>query len=96
MQAKNANFFYTMELNTSGQLKIVFLVHSRSKMACNYFRDVVIFDSMYLTNTSNAILSFAGVNHHRQSILLGYALLSDEMIKNFKWVFKSWLDANGG
>ena len=39
---------------------------------------------------------FVEVNHHGQSTLLGCTFLSDERTETFKWIFQSWLDANGG
>lgn len=90
MQAKNPNFFYTVELNASGQLRSVFWIHPRSRMACTYFGDVVTFDSTYITNTYQMpFCPFVGVNHHGQSTLLGCALLSDETTDTFKWIFYS-------
>ncbi|KAG1358646.1 putative protein FAR1-RELATED SEQUENCE 5 [Cocos nucifera] len=97
MQAKNANFYYTLDLNDNAQLRSVFWIHPRPRMACTYFSDVLTFDSTYLTNTFKmSFCPFVEVNHHGQSTLLGCALLSDETTKTFKWVFQSWLDENGG
>ncbi|KAL5812649.1 hypothetical protein ACOSQ3_027599 [Xanthoceras sorbifolium] len=38
---------------------------------------------------------FVGVNHHRQSILLRCALISDEEACTFRWVFETWLRCIG-
>uniref|UniRef100_A0A3Q7IUB1 Protein FAR1-RELATED SEQUENCE n=1 Tax=Solanum lycopersicum TaxID=4081 RepID=A0A3Q7IUB1_SOLLC len=37
--------------------------------------------------------SFVGVNQHKQSILLGCALLTSEDIETYKFVFSTWLTA---
>ncbi|XP_058008516.1 protein FAR-RED IMPAIRED RESPONSE 1-like [Hevea brasiliensis] len=58
--------------------------------------DVVSFDNTYLVNRYK--LPFAtiiGVNHHRQSILLGCALISHEDVNTFKWLFITWLEGMG-
>ncbi|XP_020258888.1 protein FAR1-RELATED SEQUENCE 5-like [Asparagus officinalis] len=39
---------------------------------------------------------FTGVNHHRQSTLLGCALLADEQEDTFVWLFKEWLKCMHG
>ena len=97
MQVRNPNFFYTLDLNDNGQLRSVFWIHPRSRLSCTYFGDVLSFDSTYLTNRYQMpFCPFVGVNHHGQSTLLGCALLSDERTETYKWVFQSWLDANGG
>ena len=39
---------------------------------------------------------FTGVDHHRQSILFGSALLKNEVEDTFVWLFETWLEAMGG
>ncbi|XP_016484197.1 protein FAR-RED IMPAIRED RESPONSE 1-like [Nicotiana tabacum] len=39
--------------------------------------------------------TFVGINHHRQSILLGCAFMSHEDIDSYKLVFRTWLEAMG-
>ncbi|XP_052118386.1 protein FAR1-RELATED SEQUENCE 8-like [Arachis duranensis] len=39
--------------------------------------------------------SFVGVNHHGKSTLLGCALMGNEKICCFEWVFKQWLRCMG-
>ncbi|XP_042974916.1 protein FAR1-RELATED SEQUENCE 5-like [Carya illinoinensis] len=39
---------------------------------------------------------FVGVNHHRQSILLGVGLISSEDTETFVWLFKTWLQFMDG
>jgi len=39
---------------------------------------------------------FVGVNHHRQSILLGSGLISSGDTKNFVWLFQIWLECMNG
>ncbi|RYQ90580.1 hypothetical protein Ahy_B09g096629 isoform B [Arachis hypogaea] len=64
----------------------------KSRAAFEYFRDVVSFDTTYNTNRYNLVLgSFVGVNHHGQSTLLGCALMKNEDIQSFKWLFECWL-----
>ncbi|RYR34470.1 hypothetical protein Ahy_A10g049390 [Arachis hypogaea] len=36
------------------------------------------------------------VNHHGQSTLLGCALIKNEDIESFKWLFQCWLRCMGG
>lgn len=56
------------------------------------FRDVVTFDTTYLTNKYDTPLApFVGVTHYGNSILLGCGLLLNEDIHTFMWLFKSWL-----
>jgi len=38
---------------------------------------------------------FVGTNHHWQFILFGCALIRDELVFSFKWIFTTWLEAMG-
>ncbi|XP_077228219.1 protein FAR1-RELATED SEQUENCE 6-like [Tasmannia lanceolata] len=97
MQAKNPSFFYAMDLDEDGHLRNVLWVDANSKAAYSNFGDVVTFDSTCLTNKYKIPLApFVGVNHHGQSVLLGCALLSNEMKETYIWLFRTWLVAMAG
>ncbi|RYR13803.1 hypothetical protein Ahy_B04g070599 isoform G [Arachis hypogaea] len=71
--------------------------YARSRATCEYFGDVISFDTTYNTNTYNMVFgSFIGVNQHSQSTLLGCALMKNEDIQSFKWLFECWLCCMGG
>lgn len=72
-------------------LKSVFWADGRSISSYLQFSDVVSFDVTYRTNKfSLPFAPFTGVNHHRQSILFGCALLANEKEKSFIWLFQEW------
>ncbi|XP_016192468.1 protein FAR1-RELATED SEQUENCE 5-like [Arachis ipaensis] len=61
-----------------------------------YFGDVVSFDTTYCRNKHGLPFAcFVGVNHHGKFTLLGCALLRNEEIRSFEWVFKQWLKCMG-
>ncbi|XP_024962165.1 protein FAR1-RELATED SEQUENCE 6-like [Cynara cardunculus var. scolymus] len=92
MKLTNPNFFYLMDLNHEGQLQNVFWADARSKVAYNYFYDTILIDTTILTYKYEIpIVSFVGVNHHRQYVLLGCAFLGDDSLESFTWMFKTWL-----
>ncbi|XP_015382956.1 protein FAR1-RELATED SEQUENCE 12-like [Citrus sinensis] len=79
MQTKNDGFFFSIDLDGEGRLQNVFWADPRNRAAYKDFGDVVTFDTTYLTNKYDMQFSpFVGVNHHGQSILLGYGLISHE------------------
>lgn len=60
-----------------------------------YFGDVVSLDTTYCSNHANRPLAlFCGFNHYRGSIIVGSALLYDETIESFKWLFDIFLQAH--
>ena len=38
---------------------------------------------------------FSGLNHHREIVIFGAALLYDETVASFKWLFEIFLKAHG-
>ena len=70
----------------------MFWTNPRSRVAYEYFGDVITFDTAYLTNKYDMPFApFVGVNHHEQYILLGCRLISSEDIEPFMWLFEVWL-----
>jgi zinc finger SWIM domain-containing protein 3 len=58
------------------------------------FVNAVSFDSTFQTNKSE--MPFApilGTNHHKQTIIFGVALLYNETIPSFMWLFQTFLTA---
>ncbi|XP_015944642.1 protein FAR-RED IMPAIRED RESPONSE 1-like [Arachis duranensis] len=97
MKEKNPNIFFELNLEADHCIKHALWADARSRAAFDYFGDVVSFDTTYNTNRYNFILgSFVVVNHHGQSTLLGCALMKNEDIQSFKWLFECWLRCMGG
>ncbi|RYQ95460.1 hypothetical protein Ahy_B08g090760 [Arachis hypogaea] len=97
MKEKNQNFFLELNLEVDHSIKNAFSADARSRAACEYFRDMVSFDTTYNTNRYNLVFgSFVGVNYHGQSTLLRCALMKNEDIQSFKWLFECWLRCMGG
>ncbi|XP_021739471.1 protein FAR-RED IMPAIRED RESPONSE 1-like [Chenopodium quinoa] len=96
MQEDNQNFYHAHRLDEEGRLKDVLWVDACSRVAYEDFGDVVCFDATYLTNAyALPFANFVGVNHHGQSILLGYTLVSHEDCDTFGWIFRKWLSCMG-
>ncbi|XP_077232515.1 protein FAR1-RELATED SEQUENCE 5-like [Tasmannia lanceolata] len=96
-QSEDPNFFLKMELDINGNLRSMFWADSRARDAYLTFNDVIVFDVTYRTNKFRMPFApFTGVNHHRQSILFGCALLADETEETFTWLFDQWLDCMFG
>ncbi|RYR40353.1 hypothetical protein Ahy_A09g046097 [Arachis hypogaea] len=67
MKENNHNFFFELELEDDQSIKLAFWADAKSRAACEYFGDVISFDTTYNTNRYNMVCgSFIGVNHHSQ------------------------------
>lgn len=97
MQLTNPNFFYLMDFNNEGGLRNVFWVDARSRSACGYFSDVILFDNTYLSNKYEIpLVAFVGINHHGQMVLLGCGLLAGETTESYVWLLKAWVTCMSG
>lgn len=97
MQKNNPSFFYAVHVDEDNRLCNFFWVDARSRMSYRYFGDVVFFDTTYSTNQYKIpLVAFSGVNHHKQPVLFGSALLCDDTEGSFVWLFRTWLEATFG
>ncbi|GJR84849.1 FAR1-related sequence 7-like protein [Tanacetum coccineum] len=95
-QAEDTGFFYALEVD-NGKCMSVFWADGRSRFSCTQFGDAIVFDTSYRRGSYTIpFASFFGVNHHRQPVLLGCALMSDESEDSFTWVFQAWVRAMSG
>lgn len=92
MKLTNPNFFYLMDIDDGGRLRNVFWADARSRADYAYFSDTVAVDSMCSANKFEIpLISFIGINHHGQSVLLGCGFVGHESVENFVWIFRAWL-----
>ena len=85
-------FLCNAQLDEDDMITNIFWVDSRSVSDYRLFEDVVCFDTTYRTNEyGRPFAPFVGVNHHKQTIVFGAALLYDETEKSFKWLFETFL-----
>ena len=69
----------------------IFWADARSILDYHYFGDVVCFDTTFKTNSyGRPFAPFVGVNHHKQTVVFGAALLYDETADTFEWLFETF------
>ncbi|KAK9288408.1 hypothetical protein L1049_016864 [Liquidambar formosana] len=95
-QAEDTGFFYAVEID-NGKCRSVFWADGRSRFSCSQFGDAIVFDTTYRRSTYLVPFAmFIGVNHHKQPVLFGCALIADESKESFTWLFQTWLKAMSG
>ncbi|XP_039162766.1 protein FAR1-RELATED SEQUENCE 7-like [Eucalyptus grandis] len=95
-QAEDIRFFYAVDVQM-GCCRSLFWADGRSRFSCSRFGYAIIFYTSYKQN--NYVVPFAtfvGVNHHKQPVLLGCALVANESKESFIWLFETWLRAMSG
>ncbi|OQU90898.1 hypothetical protein SORBI_3001G070600 [Sorghum bicolor] len=97
MKGENPSFFYAIQVDEDDQFTNVFWADGKSIMDYNYFGDVVCVDTRYCTSDyGRHLLLFTGVNHHKQLIIFGSALIYDDSVQSFRWLFETFKSAMSG
>jgi MULE transposase domain len=94
---ENLSFQHFEEINEEHE--IVNIIWEDAKMITDYaqFGDVVIFDTTFGTNKEKwAFGVFVGFNHFREIVIFGAALMFNQTIESFEWVFINFLEAHHG
>lgn len=95
-QAEDTGFFYSAEVD-NGNCMSIFWADGRSRYSCSQFGDVLVLDTSYRKSVYLVpFATFVGVNHHKQPVLLGSALIADESEESFTWLFQTWMRAMSG
>ncbi|XP_042941212.1 protein FAR1-RELATED SEQUENCE 5-like [Carya illinoinensis] len=69
-------------------------LHNKRQRELKYGEAGISFDTTYRTNKEYRPLAmFVGFNHHRETAIFGAALLYDETIESFKWLFETFFEA---
>ncbi|KAL6656774.1 hypothetical protein ACP70R_004554 [Stipagrostis hirtigluma subsp. patula] len=97
MQHDNPSFFYAVKSDENGNFTNFFWADSKSIIDFVHFGDVVCLDSGYtLQGYGRPLALFTGLNHHRQTVIFGAALLYDESNEAFRWLLDSFKMAMNG
>ncbi|CAL9124030.1 unnamed protein product [Musa textilis] len=97
MQLNDPSFFHAILIDEDDKLTNIFWADAKSMSDFNYFGDVVCLDTTYRVNGyGRPFAPFLGVNHHKQIVIFGAALLYDETVESFKWLFNTFKIAMRG
>ncbi|XP_058181919.1 protein FAR1-RELATED SEQUENCE 7-like [Rhododendron vialii] len=94
---ENPSFFYSIQLDVDDKISNIFWADDNMVTDYDHFGDVVCLDTTYRTNNEfRPFVQFLGLNHHRQVVIFGAALMYDETIDSFKWLFRTFIEAMSG
>jgi zinc finger SWIM domain-containing protein 3 len=95
---EDPTFFYAIQLDEDdGLIANLFWTDGQAVMDYACFDDAISFDTTFQTNKFE--MPFApviGTNHHKQTIIFGAALLYNETIESFVWLFNTFLMVMSG
>ncbi|XP_021757130.1 protein FAR1-RELATED SEQUENCE 5-like [Chenopodium quinoa] len=96
-QTDDPKFFYAIQVDVDDLITNIFWPDARMMADYDYFGDVVCFDTTYKKHKDGRPFAmFVGVNHHKQTIIFGAALLYDETTETFNWLFDTFVKAMHG
>ena len=91
---ENRSYYFATQLDCEELITNIFWADARMIIDYSHFSDVIMFDTTYSTNRDARPLGvFLGLNHHRETVVFGGALLYDETIESFVWLFETFLEA---
>nr|KAJ0201571.1 hypothetical protein LSAT_V11C600301820 [Lactuca sativa] len=91
LKMKNLNFQYASTLDSESKLEHIFWCHAHCFELYQKYGDVVVFDITYKVNSYDMPFGiFVGIDNHGRTILFGCALLRNEKLKTFEWLFKNF------
>ncbi|XP_062103484.1 protein FAR1-RELATED SEQUENCE 5-like [Humulus lupulus] len=97
MQLEDPTFVSAMQADEDDMITNIFWADGRMMTDYFYFGDVVSFDTTYKKNKEcRSFAMFLGVNHHKQTIIFGAALLYDETVETFAWLFDTFAKTMSG
>ncbi|XP_058222906.1 protein FAR1-RELATED SEQUENCE 5-like [Rhododendron vialii] len=93
----NPYFFHGMQLDVDEMITNIFWVDHEMIRDYGLFGDTLSFDTTFRTNKEFRPLAiFIGFNHFCMTVIFGVALMYDERIPSFVWLFKKNLEAMSG
>jgi zinc finger SWIM domain-containing protein 3 len=88
---KDPDFFFDYKTDGEGHLKGLLWCDSQCQLDYAAFGDVVVFDGTYKTNQYNLpLVPFVGVNHHGSTVLFACGIVSQETIKSYVWLLRTF------
>ncbi|KAK4417268.1 protein FAR1-RELATED SEQUENCE 5 [Sesamum alatum] len=96
-QFVDPNFFYAIQVDEDNLIANIVWADAQMMVDYSHFGDVVSFDTTYRKNKEGRPFAlFVGVNHHKKTIIFGAALLYDETVSTFIWLFDTFARAMSG
>ncbi|XP_026420455.1 protein FAR1-RELATED SEQUENCE 5-like [Papaver somniferum] len=97
MQSNDPNFFYAIQVDEDDLITNIFWDDARMMVDCDYFGDVVSFDTTHRKNKDGRPFAmFVGVNNHRKTVIFGASLLYDETSETYMWLFDTFAETMSG
>jgi hypothetical protein len=99
-ECKEHNEYFYWDVDFDPKIKVlrsIFLVSCKSACRIQGFWGLVTFDTTHKTNSKHMSLAmFVGCSNNLKNVSFGQALLRDETIDTFRWLFETFKSCMGG
>ncbi|PNT75511.1 hypothetical protein BRADI_1g33801v3 [Brachypodium distachyon] len=96
-QMQDPQFYYAFKVGDESKVENIFWVDGNSRRFYQLYGDCISFDTTYRTNMYNLPFApFVGVTGHANNCLFACAILQNETIDTFTWLFQEFLLCMGG
>ncbi|KAG8070950.1 hypothetical protein GUJ93_ZPchr0006g40630 [Zizania palustris] len=90
-------FYHAVQLDAEDKVTNIFWADAKMIIDLSQFGDVVSFDIVPRNNMSlRPFASFVGFNNYGETVFLGMALMYDDSLESFQWLFQTFLHAMPG
>jgi zinc finger SWIM domain-containing protein 3 len=95
--SEDAKFFYSIQVDEDDLITNIFWANDKMVVDYESYGDVVGFDTTYRKlNDGRPLGLLVGVNNHKKITIFGAALLYDETIESFIWLFRTFVKVMSG
>lgn len=97
-QKEDLNFYYAFKVVDEDINKVlcIFWADGYSRKMYELYGDYLSFDTTYKTNRYNLPFApFVGITGHGLNCLFAYAIVNNETVDTFEWLFDTFLDCMG-
>ncbi|KAJ3693529.1 hypothetical protein LUZ60_009009 [Juncus effusus] len=96
MKSRNPNFYFAVQVDESDEMANFFWADVKNILDYQKFGDVVCFDTTFrVSNYDRPLALFLGQNNLKQIVLFGTALIYDETVESFNWIFETFKSCMG-
>lgn len=94
---ENPALFYSIQLDVDDKVSNIFWADDNMVVDYDYFGDIICLDTTCRTNRElRPFVQFIGVNHHKQVVIFAAALLYDDTVESFNWLFRTFVNVMSG
>lgn len=97
IKLKDMEFIYEPTSDKNNSLTKLFWADGFSRAQYKLFGDALVLDSTYKTNTYRfPLVIISGVDNNFKTCVFGAALMYNETVESYVWLFQKFLEAMGG